>query len=80
MGRREFRAPAHRAGNLKVNEKDFDIVPYEGNEFLIFESNNKERDTMFLVGIENYSTPFGPIELFPATKIFESIFINVFKY
>jgi hypothetical protein len=51
--------------DFKIDEKDFDIVPYEGNEILVFESDKKDRDTIFLVGIENYSTPFGPMELFP---------------
>lgn len=50
--------------DFKIDEKDFDIVPYQGNEILIFESDKHDRDTIFLVGIENYSTPFGSMELF----------------
>jgi hypothetical protein len=51
--------------NFKIDKKDFEIVPYQGNEILIFESDKHDRDTIFLLGIENYSTPFGPMELFP---------------
>lgn len=51
--------------DFKLEKKDIDIVPYKGNEILVFESDKKDRDTIFLVGIKNYSTPFGPMELFP---------------
>ena len=51
--------------DFKIDKKDFDIVPYQGNEILIFESDTQDRDTIFLVGIDNYSTPFGKMELFP---------------
>jgi hypothetical protein len=51
--------------DFKIDNEDFDIVPYKGNEILIFESDKQDRDTIFLVGIENYSTSSGPMELFP---------------
>lgn len=51
--------------DFKLDEKNLNIIPYKGNEILIFESSQKRKDTMFLMGYENYSTPFGPMELFP---------------
>ncbi len=51
--------------DFKIDKKDIGIVPYVGNEILVFESDKKDLDTIFLVGIENYSTSFGPMELFP---------------
>jgi len=51
--------------DFKIDKKDFEIVPYKGNEVLIFESDKQDRDTIFIIGIENYSSTFGPMELFP---------------
>lgn len=51
--------------DFKLDKKDFTLIPYEGSEILIFESSQQRKDTMFLMGYENYSSPFGPMEIFP---------------
>jgi len=51
--------------NFKIAKNNLNIVPYRGNEIMIFESDKHDRDTIFLEGVENYSTPLGDFELFP---------------
>jgi hypothetical protein len=51
--------------NFKIDKSDHSLIPYKGTEILVFKSSEQRQDTMFLMGYENYSGPFGPMELFP---------------
>tara|TARA_R110002073_G_scaffold318131_1_gene492069 strand:- start:29 stop:622 length:594 start_codon:yes stop_codon:yes gene_type:complete len=38
--------------NSELNNSDFDLIPYSGNETLIFKSSENEIDSVFLNGLE----------------------------
>ena len=52
----------------KIPKDDYELIPYAGNEILIFESNKGEIDTIFLQGIERMINPTDPLDIFP-TKV-----------
>jgi hypothetical protein len=41
----------------KIPEMDYEIIPYKGNEILVFESNMGNKDTVFLQGIQRFISP-----------------------
>ncbi|QNR24880.1 hypothetical protein [Croceimicrobium hydrocarbonivorans] len=49
----------------RIPNNDLDILPYNGNEILIFESNLAETDTIFLQGSNRFIRPTDPLDLFP---------------
>jgi len=44
---------------------DYSLIPYKGNEVLIFESNKGETDTIFLAGTKSFITATDPLDIFP---------------
>ena len=51
--------------DFRIEEEHFGLIPYEGNEILVFQSDQHDRDTIFLQGFLNYTTPLGTLDLFP---------------
>ena len=41
----------------KIPDDDYSLIPYKGDETLAFKSNTGETDTVFLEGINRYSSP-----------------------
>ncbi|MFY7709176.1 hypothetical protein ACOSQB_01005 [Tenacibaculum sp. MEBiC07804] len=49
----------------KIPEYAYGIIPYKGNETLVFESTNNDRDTIFLKGFDRFMAGGNPLDLFP---------------
>jgi len=49
----------------KIDKEDFKLIPYSGTENLIFISSEKELDTIFLKGFDQYQVDSDPLAIFP---------------
>jgi len=49
----------------KIPGADYRLIPYAGEEILVFESNRGEVDTIFLEGTGRTISPTDPLDLFP---------------
>jgi len=49
----------------KIPDYAYEIIPYEGNEILVFESSNNDRDTIFLKGFDRFMAGGNPLDFFP---------------
>ncbi len=50
---------------IRLAEKDFKWIPYNGHETIVFYSNAGETDTIFLLGADRQSIPSDPLDVFP---------------
>lgn len=64
---------------FSLEKKDLNIIPYKGNEVLVFESSEKKLDTIFLTGYEKYYKSAKRLSLFPTDK-FETYYIKASIY
>lgn len=48
-----------------IDKLDFDLIPYSGNENLIFKSSSNELDTIFLKGFDRYMVKSDPLSISP---------------
>ncbi|WP_299444265.1 hypothetical protein, partial [uncultured Aquimarina sp.] len=49
----------------KIDESDLELIPYSGNESLVFKSSKNELDTIFLKGFGQFEVDSDPLEFFP---------------
>jgi hypothetical protein len=49
----------------RIDKKETKRIPYSGNEILVFQSSQAEKDTIFLKGYENFKTDSDYLTLFP---------------
>jgi hypothetical protein len=51
----------------KIRKEDTKYIPYNGNEILVFQSNQNELDTIFLTGISKFNACYEALSLFKPT-------------
>lgn len=51
--------------SYKLKEGDLNYIPYEGNEILVFKSDQNRMDTIFLKGISDFNGCGDPLAIFP---------------
>ncbi len=49
----------------ELTESDKELIPYEGNEILVFQSSNEDLDTIFLTGFRKFNAQSDPLAFFP---------------
>jgi len=50
---------------ILLTDKALKWIPYKGNETLIFNSNTRDTDTIFLLGANRQLVPSDPLDVFP---------------
>lgn len=50
---------------IRLDDKDFRWIPYNGTETLVFNSNTGDTDTVFLLGTTKGTSPSDPLDIFP---------------
>lgn len=64
---------------FSLNKEDLNIIPYKGDEVLIFESSQNKLDTIFLNGYEKFYISAKRLSLFPTDK-FETYYLKASIY
>lgn len=49
----------------KIPDYAYEIIPYKGNEILVFKSSNDDKDTIFLKGFDRFMAGGDALDLFP---------------
>ncbi len=50
---------------IRLADKDFRWIPYNGSETLVFGSNTGDTDTIFFLGTSRQTVPSDPLDAFP---------------
>lgn len=57
----------------EIDNEDMRLIPYSQNEILVFESDKKEMDTIFINGFQKYIADSDPLAIFPDKLEFFSV-------
>ena len=49
----------------RIDEADYSLIPYKGNENLVLKSSEHKYDTIFITGIDRYLAGSDPLAFFP---------------
>ena len=50
---------------FEIDEKDLELIPYSRGEILVFESDKKEVDTIFITGFDSLMADSDPLAILP---------------